>query len=48
MHNLKMQDLKVTDQLARRENARHEMQALTFSVLLKMQNRKLLEFSGQP
>jgi len=37
---LKMHDLKVTDQLARRENARHEMQARTLSALLKMQNLK--------
>ena len=29
---MKMEDLKVTDKLARRENARHEMQARTFCV----------------
>ena len=38
MHGLKLQDLKMTDQLARRENARQEMQAR--NVLLKMQYLK--------
>ena len=46
--DMKMQDLRTTDQLARRENARHGMKARTLSALLKMQDLKLREFLREP